>query len=213
MSNKIVPVMPPLLEEERFVKQSGESHYIGRSAEKLVGSYVLQNGINFAEPEVDKGVDLWIQDNENPKQVKRGQVKKVLWNNKLDHKMNKRNGSEVYRDTFEFRFQSSGSRKKCRWYGPNEIDLYYHVLITPHRQIIFEIPSSIIPINSKYNNETVFVQYRNAVLERGEIIRRKSDIDIRGRIVYSMYDLEVIRSFPEFFVPSQNQITLLDFVK
>jgi hypothetical protein len=172
----------------------------------------MQRGIDIAEPFVDKGNDLWIKYNSNDRQIIRTQIKKVLWSSKLDHGMNER-GVEVYRDTFDFRFQSSGSRKKCRWYGPDDIDLYYHVLITPHRQIIFEIPSSIIPINSKYNNEKVFVQYRNCVLERGSVVRRKADIDIRGRIVHSMYSFELVQAFPEFFQIPDKKISIMDFVE
>lgn len=199
MLNNFMAMMPPLLETERNCGKAFETHYIGGAAEKLVQSYLLNNGINFGEPHVDQGNDLWIAQNDFIK-VERCQIKKVLFEYKEDHNAKKR-GKEVFRDTFIFRFQGSGDEKR-RKYGPDDIDVFYQVLMTSHRQIIFRINSCDIPLDKKEN----FVQQRNVVLDRsGE--GRKPDIDIRGSIVYSMYSPELIQEHLNFF---KKPITVFD---
>ena len=74
-AQRLVPCMPPLLEEETIPldRQDGV-RYGGTACENLVKAYFLTQNINIAEPHVDDGVDLLIQ--KPGEGWVRGQVKK-----------------------------------------------------------------------------------------------------------------------------------------
>ena len=99
--------MPPLLEEETkpLSREDGFTKFGGTACENLVKAYFLSQNINIAEPHVDDGVDLLI---EKPEGWIRGQVKKVVYQSKIDYGMNQRSGVKVYRPRYNFNFQSGG---------------------------------------------------------------------------------------------------------
>ena len=132
--------MPPLLEEETipFDKKDGV-RYSGTACENIVKAYFLSQSINIAEPHVDDGVDLLIK---KPEGWVRGQVKKVVYQLDMDDGIFKRSGRKVYRSRFNFNFQGGGKTaphlkngrsQKC----PKDYDYFYHVLLTPYRQLIW----------------------------------------------------------------------------
>lgn len=215
MSIIISPIMPPMMEEEfdtDFDRKNSDSVYAGKTGEFIVGTYLLKNKINFAEPVVDQGSDWWIEDPDTRK-FERAQVKKVVFKNKLDIGMKRRNGIEVHRPTFDFRFQSSGSKNPSpgytvgrRFYGPGEIDVFYHVLVTPLRELIWKIPASVLPVDE----DGYFVQSKSPVLERSFTVRRKPDFDLRGMLISAQYDVRLIQANKNFFFPEKQQ-TVLEF--
>ena len=106
--SRLIPCMPPMMEEEMIPlsRETGATNYGGAACENLVKVYFLQNGINVAEPHVDHGVDLLAQKpGEGWKSV---QVKKVVYQNKLDYNLRKRSGIEVLRPRYNFNFQGGG---------------------------------------------------------------------------------------------------------
>ena len=198
-ARRLVPCMPPLLPEETVpldCKTSG-TKYGGTACEDLVRSYLLSIQRNVAEPQVDDGVDLLIE--MEPYLWKRGQVKKVVYQNSLDYGMRKR-GKEVYRSRYDFFYHSGATaphlKNGRRQRKPEEIDYYYHVLFTCYRQLIWETPTSIIPLRE--NGE--FIQCKNPNLDRDNWARKKADIDFNKLLVYSRYDPIVFRTFPDFFL-------------
>ena len=137
---KGVVCMPPLLEEEKvaFDRETGGTKFGGTACEYVVKSYFLYKGINIAEPHVDDGVDLLI---ERPEVGwVRGQVKKVVYQNKVDSAIRRRTGKEVYRSRFNFCFQGGGSphhlKNGRRQRRPDENHFFYHLIFTKYRQLI-----------------------------------------------------------------------------
>ena len=197
-AQRLVPCMPPLLEEEKIPldKQEGV-RYGGTACENIVKSYFLSKGINIAEPHVDDGVDLLI---EKPGGWVRGQVKKVVYQYKLDHGMKKR-GTEVYRSRYNFNFQGGGRsashlKNGRRQRTPEEIDFYYHVLLTPYRQLIWETPVNLIPLRKN----GYFIFGKNPSLDSDGWIRKKADIDFTKLLIHTQYDPVVFKEYPEFFL-------------
>jgi hypothetical protein len=187
----MVPIMPPLLIEEY---EAIDTQYSGKFCENLVKSHFLSNGINVAEPHVDDGVDLLVNKFST---WHRGQVKKVVLRNRKDIL---KNGDVVYRTQFDFCFQgggakTSGTGRIRRQRKSDEIDYFYHVLFTPHRQLIWEIPSSIVPIRD--NGE--FIHCKTAVLDRSNWVRKKSDIDLSEHLIHAVYSPEVYKQNMVFF--------------
>lgn len=199
-AKKQTPCMPPLLEEETipFSREDGSTNFGGTACENIVKSYFLSRNTNIAEPHVDNGVDLLIETDDG---WKRGQVKKVVYQLKLDYTHKKKFGNEIYRSRFSFSFQGGGSKpsqrlkKGRRQRGPETIDYFYHVLLTKYRQLIWEIPSSIIPLRP----DGTFIQNKDAVLERSNWLRKKSDINFNDHLVYATYDPIVYKTYPMFF--------------
>lgn len=198
-AKRIEPVMPPLLPEETVPldRQKGVQ-YGGTACENLVKCYFLSKQINVSEPNVDDGVDLLIEKSDQG--WVRGQVKKVVYQSKLDFGMKQR-GKECYRSRFNFNFQGGGGSvphlkngRKQRKIG--EIDYFYHVLFTQYRQLIWETPSSMVTLRE--NGE--FIQNKEVVLDRNNWIRKKSDIDFSKLLVYSHYDPIIFTSYPDFFL-------------
>ncbi len=206
MSVIISPLMPPLMEEEivtDFDRRNSDSMFVGKSAELVVASYLLKNKINFAEPQVDQGNDFWVEENG----IKKAQVKKVVYKYKQDLGYFKRHGVVVKRHTFDFRFQSCGVGGNFKvQYGPDDIDVFYHVLSTPLRELIFKIPSNLIPLTS----EGKFIQSKSPVLERHFNQRKKPSFDLRGTLISAKYDAKLVQANHDFFFPPKQQ-TVMDF--
>ena len=207
MSNRppqrLVPCMPPLMKEETIPldRLDGGVRYGGTSCENLVKTYLLSQSINTAEPHVDDGVDLLL---EKPGEGwVRGQVKKVVYKSQLDYGMKRRSGVEVYRSRYDFRFQGAGKVGGRRQRKKGEIDYFYHVLMTTYRQLIWEVPESLIPIRE--NGE--YIQCKNPTLDRDSWMRRPADFDFNKLLIYVRYDPIIFKTFPDFFLKSE-QTTL-----
>jgi hypothetical protein len=206
---RLVPTMPPLLAEEIDMNNltgdkthSCSSKFAGNSAELIVKAWFLKNHINVAEPNVDDGVDLLIE--REPNHWVRGQVKKVVYTNKLDSGMYKRNGEKVYRSRFNFPFQSGAAITTTRHINArrrqrtiDEIDYFYHVLHTTERTLLWEIPASIVPLRK---NSREFVFAKNPCIDRDTWIRRKSDFSFSDYLLFSQFSRKVIESYPDFFI-------------
>ena len=197
--------MPPLMKEETvplFREDGCFTKFGGTACENLVKAYFLSQNINIAEPHVDDGVDLLI---EKPEGWIRGQVKKVVYRSKIDYGIKRRSGVEVYRSIFNFNFQGGASAHKIRKQrGPKDYDYFYHVLLTPYRQLIWETPVNLVPLRKDGN----FIHGKNPTLDRDSWIRKRADIDFRKLLVYSKYDQIIFRTYPDFFLKSEK--TTLD---
>jgi len=205
--SRLIPCMPPMMEEEMIPlsRETGATNYGGAACENLVKVYFLQNGINVAEPHVDHGVDLLAQKpGEGWKSV---QVKKVVYQNKLDYNLRKRSGIEVLRPRYNFNFQGGGrssdpsTRKKQK--GPADFDYYYHVLMTPYRQLIWETPVEMIPLREGTQE---FIQCKNPALDSTNWERKKSEIDFSKLLVYTRYDPIIFETYPDFFIKKETQV-------
>ena len=195
-AQRLIPCMPPLMEEETIPldRANGGVRYGGTACENLVKAYLLSQSINTAEPDVDDGVDLLL---EKPGEGwVRGQVKKVVYKSQLDYGMKSYNGSIVYRSRYDFRFQGCGKVGGRRQRRKGEIDYFYHVLMTAHRQLIWEVPESLIPLRK--NGE--YIQCKNPTLDRDSWIRKKADIDFNKLLVYSRYDPIIFKTYSDFFL-------------
>ena len=206
-TQRVKPCMPPLLEQEKnplsshLTRKEGMTAFSGNACEILVKSYFLSKGTNVAEPRVDDGVDLLI---EKPEGWVRGQVKKVVYREKIDFGMSKR-GKEVYRSCFSFPFQSSGGEgRRQRKFG--EMDYFYHTLVTQYRQLIWEVPQSLVPLRE--NGE--YVQCKNPTLDRDNWIRKKADFDFNDLLIYSCYDPIVFKTYPQFYL--EEKVSIVDFI-
>ena len=175
-AQRLVPCMPPLMEEETIPldRENGGVRYGGTACENLVKAYFLSQSINIAEPHVDDGVDLLI---EKPEGWIRGQVKKVVYQSKIDYGMKQRSGVKVYRSRYNFNFQGGGAtaphlKNGRRQRRPEDYDYFYHVLLTPYRQLIWETPVSMIPLREDGN----FIFGKNLVLDRDNWKRKKQTL-------------------------------------
>ena len=192
--------MPPLMEEETkpLSREDGFTKFGGTACENLVKAYFLSQNINIAEPHVDDGVDLLI---EKPEGWIRGQVKKVVYQSKIDYGMKQRSGVKVYRSRYNFNFQGGGAtaphlKNGRRQRRPEDYDYFYHVLLTPYRQLIWETPVSMIPLREDGN----FIFGKNLVLDRDNWKRKKADIDFNKLLVYSRYDPIIFKTYSDFFL-------------
>lgn len=175
----IVPSMPPLLPEECDDAGSVLPAYAGASAEHIIIGHFLSRGINVAVPEVDTGADIWF-DRNGIGDIKRGQVKKVTHNVKK--------GGRSY---FDFFFQGSCATQR----SPKNTDYFYHVLVTPLRQLIWETPAEIVPLRK---NGT-FIANKTVTLDRYGHVRRKVEINYRKLIVSAKYSDVIVKANPDFF--------------
>jgi len=190
---RIIPVMPPLLDEEKVEGTTdygnNDTLYSGGACEKIVEAYLLRNRINFSEPFIDDGLDILVDE----PGLRKGQVKKVIYKNKLDKGMLKR-GKTVYRDIYDFRFQSTGEVKHPR--NKENTDVFYEVLLTCYRTLIFKVPAKDMTTLDNGN----FPKMKNVVLDRDSIIRRKQEgVDLRKCLVDAQYDPIIFQTFPDFF--------------
>jgi len=202
-AERLKPCMPPLLDEETIPlsKEDGSTHFGGSACENLVKSYFLSKCINVSEPYVDDGVDLLI---EKPQGWVRGQVKKVVYQYKLDYGIKSRNDIEVYRSRFNFNFQSGGGsvpylKNGRRQRGPETSDYFYHVLLTPYRQLIWETPVNLIPLRE----DGTFIHGKNPCLDRDSFVRKKAEIDFNRLLIYSHYDPLIFKTYPDFFLKEE----------
>ena len=199
-AQRLVPCMPPLMEEETkpLSRQDGFAQSGGTACETLVKTYFLSQNINVAEPHVDNGVDLLI---EKPEGWVRGQVKKVVYQLKLDYLHKKHFGGEIYRPRFNFNFQGgsvsvSYLKNGKRQRGPQEIDYFYHVLLTPYRQLIWETPVDLIPLRK----DGKFIHGKCPSLDSDGWVKKKAEIDYNKLLVYSRYDPIIFKTYPDFFM-------------
>lgn len=205
---RLVPCMPPLLEEETgpLNRQKGDTSFGGTACEYAVKMYFLRQRINVAEPHVDEGVDLLI---EKPEGWVRGQVKKVVYQNDMDNGIYKRSGKKVFRSRFNFNFQSSSrdvrSGRGRRQKKAGNCDYFYHVLMTPYRELIWETPESIIPLRE--NGEYIWGKCPN--LDRDSWKRKPAEIDFKKLLVYSRYDPIIFKKYPDFFRDPLDLTTIL----
>ena len=199
-AQRLVPCMPPLLKEETkpLSRERGDTRFGGSACELAVKNYFLLKKINVAEPHVDVGVDLLI---EKPEGWVRGQVKKVVYQLDMDDGMFKRSGKKVYRSRFNFNFQGGGKRLALssgytKQRGPKDFDYFYHVLLTPYRQLIWETPVSLIPLRE----DGSFVFGKTPCLDRDNWKRKPRDIDWNKHLIHSNYDPIVFKTYPDFFL-------------
>ena len=205
-AQRLVPCMPPLIEEETkpVSREDGSTNFVGTACENLVKVYFLSRGINIAEPHVDAGVDLLI---EKPEGWVRGQVKKVVYENKLDYGHKKQFGNEkrlsrynfYFQGCAQYRFLSDGTKVSIKGQkGPEVLDYFYHVLLTPYRQLIWETPVSLIPVRE----DGTFVHCTNPILDRHYWKRKKKNLDLEydKLLLYSRYDPIIFKTHPDFFL-------------
>ena len=199
-AQRLVPCMPPLLEEETIPlrREDGSTKFGGNACEDLVKVFFLSQGINVATPLVDEGADLLI---EKPEGWARGQVKKVVYQSQLDYGMNQRSGVRVYRSRYNFNFQGGGAtaphlKNGRRQRGPENVDYFYHVLMTKYRQLIWETPVSMIPLRK----DGKFIHGKCPNLDRDNWKRKPADIDFKKLLLYSRYDPIIFKHHSEFFL-------------
>ena len=209
-AQRLVPCMPPLLKEETkpLCRARGDTRFGGAACELAVKNFFLLKNINVAEPHVDVGVDLLI---EKPEGWVRGQVKKVVYQLDMDDGLFKRSGKKVYRSRFNFNFQGGGKTAPHLKNGrsqksPKDYDYFYHVLLTPYRQLIWETPVNLIPLRE----DGSFVFGKTPVLDRDNWKRKPRDIDWNKNLVYSKYDPVIFKTYPDFFLKPE-QPTLDNF--
>lgn len=186
----IQPCMPPLLPEERKPRDGKFTAFSGTACEHIITAHFIKQGINCAIPMVDDGADLLIE--KTQANWVRGQVKKVVHNHALDRGMYKRYGTKTYRDVYNFFFQTNNKGTR----SVKDTDYFYHVLLTPLRQIIWETPSNIIPTKK---GQDAFIGNKTAVLDRSGWERVKAEINWREQIISAQYDPKLIEAFPSFF--------------
>lgn len=184
----ITPAMPPLLQEECEDAGSVMPTFAGSTCEHIMIGYFLSKGLNVAVPEVDTGADLWIE-RDGVGIIKRGQVKKVTHNVKQN------------RSYFDFFFQGSCGTQR----SPNDTDYFYHVLITPLRQLIWETPASIVPLRE----DGTFIANKTVTLDRYGHVRRKVEINYRELIVSAKYSHKVVQEHSDFFA---NKNTIFNYL-
>ena len=191
--SRIVPVMPPLLEGEiikDFNAKNCDTSFNGGACEKAVEMYLLRNKINYSIPHIDQGIDLVIEE----EGLERAQVKKVVYKHSLDYGMKKR-GIIKHRAIFDFRFQTSGNNSPPR--TKENTDVFYHVLMTCWRTLIFKVPT----IGLTTNPDGAFAKMKNPCLDRASIQRRRQEgTDIRSCLVSAEYSKQVYQHYPEFFL-------------
>ena len=199
-SERMIPIMPPFLEEEKIPldRSKGTTKFGGTACEHAMMMFLLSQRINCAEPLVDDGVDLLV---EKGGTYQRAQVKKVVYQNKLDTGILERTGVEKHWENFTFSFQGSSQsvphlKNGRRQHTIEEIDVFYHVLFTCYRQLIWEIPSSIIPLR---DDGKTFVQCVTGVLTRNNWKRKPAAIDLNKHLIYSRYDPIIFEHYPDFF--------------
>lgn len=199
LKEKVFPCMPPLIKEEIIPcsREDNRSLFSGKVCENIVKAYFLFQKINIAEPQVDTGVDLLI---EKPEGWVKGQVKKVVYVNKLDYAYKKNFGGEIYRSVFNFNFQSGGGKAPHlkngrKQHGIETIDYFYHVLLTPYRQLIWETPSSMI----KLRKDGSFIQGKTVVIDKEFYPKKKSEINFNKLLIYSQYSPIIFNNYPDFF--------------
>ena len=199
-AEKLIPCMPPLLEEEKIPldRSQNGTKFGGTACEYSMATFLLSQRINCAEPIIDEGADLLVDRGDK---WEKAQVKKVVYCNKLDCGMLERSGERVYREDFKFQFQGGGGNVSWLKNGRrqrtiNEIDLFYHVLFTCYRTLIWEIPASIVPLRE---DGKTFVHCVSSGLVRDNWKRKSAAIDLNKHLIYTRYDPIIFQHYPDFF--------------
>lgn len=182
----IQPCMPPLLEEEKRPAGKNQARMSGGSCEHIIIAHFLRLGMNVAKPIIDDGADILVEKEHGI--WKRGQVKKVVHTSNIHDGPNK--------DTYDFFFQSNNLGTR----STKDTDFFYHVLMTPLREIIWETPADIIPYKQRDDS---FINCKTVVLDRSCWVRRKVEINFREQIISAKYDPKVIQTYPSFFTPNK----------
>ena len=164
-----------------------------------MATFLLSQRINCAEPIIDEGADLLV---DRGNKWEKAQVKKVVYCKKLDSGMLKNSGKRIYREDFKFQFQGGGGNVSWLKNGRrqrtiNEIDLFYHVLFTCYRTLIWEIPASIVPLRE--DNKT-FVHCVSSGLVRDNWKRKPAAIDLNKHLIYTRYDPIIFQHYPDFLI-------------
>ena len=197
---KIIPCMPVFLEEEKIPldRSKNSTKFGGTACEHAMMMFLLSQTINCAEPLVDEGTDILVDKGDK---WQKAQVKKVVYNWKMDRGLLERRGVEKYWDEFKFCFQGGGGsaphlKNGRRQRTIDEIDLFYHVLFTCYRILIWEIPASIVPLRE---DGKTFVQCISSGLVRDNWMRKPAAIDLNKHLIYSRYDPIIFEHYPDFF--------------
>ena len=196
---RIIPQMPPLLPEEMQYYQNTDvdGRFGGESGEHAVKYVLLYRGINFYKPSIDNGVDLVVEKCLKAKENNaRAQVKKVVCKMRADAQLKRETGKIVKRSCFDFNLQSSGGTEKGKQRTIDDIDVFYHVLITPYRTLIWETPAST-PGLVRENGE--FKSVKNPALDKTGVQKTRPQVDFSKFLVYTQYDPIIYEKFPEFF--------------
>ncbi len=206
MSERLVPPMPPLLPEETIQPGGNASNFVGNSCEQLVKFYLMKQGINFAEPAVDDGIDLWVEKEKGSRQIERVQIKKVSYHSRLEpiacgsKPIPECTEEELTRrDKFYYWFQSTRSKVER---GPEDIDVFYHVYVTKYRNVIWKTDSSLIKLNDrgKFPPKAECNLLSEGINFKPLGSKGRSQLDWRDTIVYTYYDPILFREFPDFFL-------------
>tara|TARA_B100000214_G_C23749116_1_gene526872 strand:+ start:49 stop:699 length:651 start_codon:yes stop_codon:yes gene_type:complete len=199
-AQRIVPVMPVLLDEEKIPldRSQNGTKFGGTACEYSMATFLLSQRINCAEPIIDEGADLLVDRGDK---WEKAQVKKVVYCKKLDSGMLKNSGKRVYREDFKFQFQGGGGNVSYLKNGRrqrtiHEIDLFYHVLFTCYRTLIWEIPASIVPLRE---DGKTFVHCVSSGLVRDNWKRKPAAIDLNKHLIYTRYDPIIFQHYPDFF--------------
>jgi hypothetical protein len=201
-------IMPPLLEEEMNFYKEHEEHndnrFNGGAAEHVIKFILLQRGQNFYDPAIDNGIDLLVLKDGS---LLRGQTKKVVC--KMKPAVGGPNSTDqTKRPCFDFLFQSGSARNGNPQRTPEDVDVFYHVLITKHRTLVFETPSSVITLRKDGDYAGTFVHMKQPLLDRTSANGPAPDIDFGPYLIYSQYSPLIFEKFPEFF---RKQPTLEQF--
>ena len=192
--------MPPLLPEEMeyYKNQSdNDARFGGEAGEHAVKYVLLYRGINFYKPSIDNGVDLVVEKCLKAEAGKgRAQVKKVVCKMRADAKLKRETGRIVKRSCYDFNLQSTGGTDKGKQRTIDDIDVFYHVLITPYRTLIWETPAST-PGLVRENGE--FKSVKNPALDKTGTQKIVPQVDFSKFLVYTQYDPIIYEKFPEFF--------------
>ena len=197
---KISPCMPPMLEVEKIPlsRSKNGTKFGGTACEKYMTMFLLSQNINCAEPLVDEGADLLVDRGDK---WQKAQIKKVVYQNKYDYGMYERTGKKVYSSIFQFMFQNGGGniswlKNGRRQRTIDEIDIFYHVLLTCYRTLIWEIPASIVPLR---DDGKTFVHTVSGTIDRDSWKRKPAAIDLYQHLIYSRYDPIIFQEYPDFF--------------
>jgi len=177
--------MPPLLPEEKQLL-TNKSVYSGESCTSEVMKYCQMKSLNTAVPHIDEGVDLLIEMSRNS--WLSAQVKKISYR------------VEKGKSRYAFKFQSETSN-----YSEKDIDVFYHVLMTHYRTLIWRSDSKHVP----RRNDGGFVKNTNLILDRPKAkltSSTKCQFQEKPELIYQVYHPLVIIKNLQFFNPSSTPI-------
>jgi len=152
--------MPPYRDDERS-ETDRHTTYSGRASELAVRSFLAAHARAAGPIDADvEAVDLIVDHS------RRTQVKKAV---------------RTPAGGFVFPFQNVTGRRQ---YGPETVDLFFHVIITRYRQLIFETPAADVPLRP----DGTFTPSIEAQLETDYHVRKRPLIEMRQRCVQQLLD-------------------------